>query len=154
MGEVHQDLFGEYDTVIRPTFNGAIRVEAREERLTGDAGAILAREVMDRLHLMDWLRNRLFDPRIPMMITHPLVELLRTQLILLMQGWTNSDDADFLRDDPAFRIAVSERRQDAPLRTPEGACVPDGLASQPTLSRLLETMTHEHNEPVECLVPE
>ena len=146
MGEVHQDLFGEYDTVIRPTFNGAIRVEAREERLTGDAGAILAREVMDRLHLMDWLRNRLFDPRIPMMITHPLVELLRTQLILLMQGWTNSDDADFLRDDPAFRIAVSERRQDAPLRTPEGACVPDGLASQPTLSRLLETMTRERNE--------
>ena len=133
MGEVHQDLFGEYDTVIRPTFNGAIRVEAREERLTGDAGAILAREVMDRLHLMDWLRNRLFDPRNPTMITHPLVELLRTQLILLMQGWTNSDDADFLRDDPAFRIAVSERRQDAPLRTPEA---PAGCAASYSRRRL------------------
>ena len=42
MGEIHLDLFGDYDTVIRPTFNGAVQVEAREERLTGDAGAILA----------------------------------------------------------------------------------------------------------------
>ena len=46
MGEVQVDLVGEFGTVIRPTFNGAIRVEARQERLTGDAGAILLREVM------------------------------------------------------------------------------------------------------------
>ncbi len=148
MGEAHPDLFSDYETVIRPTFNGAVRVEAREERLTGDAGAILAREIMDRIDLLEWLRDRLFDPRNPLMITHPLVELLRTQLMMLMQGWTDSDDADFLRDDPAFRIAVSERRQDAPLRTPEGACVPDGLPSQPTLSRFLATMAHERNERV------
>lgn len=148
MGERQRELFDEHDAAIRPTFNGAIRVEAREERLTSDAGALLAREVMERIRLIEWLEPRLFDPRDPQLITHPLVELLRTQLILLVQGWTNGDDADFLRDDPALRLAVSERRQDAPLRTPDEPGVPDGLASQPTLSRLLATLSHEDNDPV------
>ncbi len=148
MGEADLDLFSEHDTAIRPTFNGAIRVEARAERLTSDAGALLAREIMDRIGLIEWLSDRLYDARCPWLITHPLVELLRTELFLLMQGWTDGDDADFLRDDPAFRLAVSERRQDAALRTPDRASVPDGLASQPTLSRLLATMAHDRNEPV------
>ena len=148
MGETHPDLFGEYDTAIRPTFNGSVRVEARKERLTGDAGALLAREVMDRIHLIEWLEARLVDPRNPLLITHPLVELLRTQLLLLVQGWTASDDADFLRDDPALRLAVSERRQDAPLRTSDEAGVPDGLASQPTMSRVLASLSCEKNAPV------
>lgn len=148
MGEIHLDLLSDYDTVIRPTFNGAVQVEARPERLTGDAGAILAREVMDRIRVIEWLEERLFDPRDPAMITHPLVELLRTELLLLAQGWTDADDADFLRDDPAFRIGVSERKQDAALRTPDASRVADGLASQPTLSRLLAAMAHPGNERV------
>lgn len=53
MGEIHLDLLSDYDTVIRPTFNGAVRVEAREERLTADAGAILMREVMDRIRVIE-----------------------------------------------------------------------------------------------------
>lgn len=148
MGEIQPDHSCKYDVVIRPTFNGAIRVEARQERLTGDAGAILLRELMDRIGLIDWLCDRMLDPRDPALITHPLAELLRTQLALLGLGWTNSDDADFLREDPALRVAVSERRQDAPLRTPDESSVPDGLASQPTFSRLLATASDPHNEPV------
>ncbi len=148
MGETQAELFSDSDAVIRPTFNGSIRVEAREERLTSDAGAILAREVMDRIHLIEWLEARLFDPRQPEMITHPLVELLRTELLLLVQGWTDIDDADFLRDDPAFRIAVSNRKQDAPLRSPDKARLPDGLPSQPTLSRLLQSLTCADNPSV------
>ena len=146
MGETHFELFSDQNTVIKPSFNGSIRIEAREERLTGDAGALLAREIIYRMYLMEWLDQRLFDPRSPVMITHPLVELVRTQLILLVQGWTDADDADFLRDDPALRLAVSERKQDAPLRTPEQSGVPDGLASQPTLSRLLATLSDAHND--------
>jgi len=157
MGEMHPDLFSASDTAIRPTFNGAVRVEARDEKLTGDAGALLSREIMERISLTDWLEERLFDPRNPELVTHPLPELLRTQLSLLVQaclcvarrqGWTDADDADALRDDPALRIAVSDRKQDASLRTPEEAHVPDGLASQPTLSRQLAALSHDTNDPV------
>jgi hypothetical protein len=42
MGEARQRLLG-------VEFNGAIRIEGRPERLTADAGAIIVREVDERL---------------------------------------------------------------------------------------------------------
>ena len=137
MGETQQRQRSDQDGLIRPTFNGALRIEARRERLTGDAGVFLLRELMERTGLIQWLDAHFVDPRHPDLITHPMPELLRTTLALLAQGWTNADDADHLRHDPALRLAVSDRRQDNSLRTPAAAGTPDGLASQPTLSRLL-----------------
>ncbi|MDA0337101.1 MAG: IS1380 family transposase [bacterium] len=146
MGESLERQLPEQGAVLQPTFNGSIRIEARRERLTGDAGAILLREIMERVDLIPWLAQRLQDPRRPTMVIHPLQELLRTELTMLALGWTNADDADLLRHDPALRLAVSERKQDGPLRTPsEEAMVPDGLASQPTISRLLATLSQERN---------
>ncbi|MFQ5341939.1 MAG: IS1380 family transposase [Anaerolineae bacterium] len=75
-------------------------------------------------------------------ITHPQVELIRTIVILLSQGWQDRDDADRLRNDPTFRLAVSERRGAEPLHSPEEpGDHPDGLASQPTLSRLITDLS-------------
>ncbi len=137
----------EDSTPFRVDFNGSLRIEGRPERLTSEAGAIVLREVMGRVGIVDWLTERLVDPRKPEFITHPLSELLRTSLVLLGQGWRDQDDADALRDDAALRLAVSDRRGTGPLETREridndaplskNPIVPDGLASQPTLSRLL-----------------
>lgn len=147
MGEGRLPLF-------RPRFNGSVVVEARPERLTTDPGSVVIREVLDRLGMTEFLDSRIDDPRDPDLITHPMAELLRTSLILLAEGWRDQDDADFLRDDPVLRLSVSERRGVAPLemrprvegqaldKNPE---VPDGLASQPTLSRLITLLsTPEH----------
>jgi len=139
VGETQQPRRGDQDGLIRPTFNGALRIETRRERLTGDAGVLMLRELMERTGLIEWLDAHFTDPRHADLITHPMSELLRTTLTLLAQGWTDADDADHLRHDPALRLAVSDRRQDAPLRRPDSAGTPDGLASQPTLSRLLAT---------------
>ena len=106
---------GDDQTLLRPTFNGSLRIEGRPERLTGDAGAIVLRETMDRLGMIEWLGERLQDPRNPELITHPLSELMRTEFIRLAQGWRDQDDADHLRDDGAFRVAVSDRRGISPL---------------------------------------
>ena len=133
-------------TPFRADFNGSLRIEGRPERLTSEAGAIVLREVMERVGIIEWLDERLLDPRKPELITHPLPELMRTSLLLLAQGWRDQDDTDALRDDAAFRLAVSDRRGLGPLETREAReddgplgknpTVPDGLASQPTLSRL------------------
>ena len=139
---------GEYNTLFAPEFNHSLRVEARPERLTGECGGLILREILERLHLMDWLDERLLDPRRPDLITHPLRELLQTALILLGQGWRDQDDADTLRDDPLLRLAVSSRRGVSPLQTPQSTQVPDGLASQPTLSRLVETLSSHANRSV------
>jgi len=82
----------------------------------------------------------------PDLITHPLAELLRSRVFALAQGYHDQDDLDVLRDDPAFRLAVSQRRGISPLKTPgEEEQVPDGLASQPTQSRLVRALTTEAN---------
>lgn len=127
-------------------FNGSIRLEAREERLTAEAGALLLREVDERMGLSRWLAERLEDPRAPERIVHPLVELVRTQLVLLGQGWRDQDDADELRQDAALRLAVSERKSTGPVQQQPGA--PQGLASQPTLSRTTGILASEHNRQV------
>ena len=138
-------------------FNGSLRVEARPERLTSEAGAVILREVIERLGITPWLVERIEDPRDQELITHPMSELLNTSLLLLGQGWRDQDDAGALRGDAAMRLAVSSRRGISPLLTrtreegrplhknPE---VPDGLASQPTLSRLIGTLSSESNRPV------
>ncbi len=102
-----------------------------------------------------FLADRIEDPRNQDLITHPLVELLQTELLMLGQGWHDRDDADALRDDPVMRLAVSERRGIAPLLSPElpegeakNPPVPDGLASQPTLSRLGRSLATDENRAV------
>lgn len=134
------------DTLFRLDFNGSVKIEARPQRLTGDAGALLLRELMGQLGVDEYLADRLEDPRDPAVTKHPFSELLRTAVMLPAQGWRDQGDAELLREDPALRLAVSDRRGDAPLRpVPEGVLVPDGLASQPTLSRLHKTLSTPAN---------
>ena len=50
---------------IRPSFNRSLRLETRPELLSADTGALVQRELMDRSGLIDWLTERLHDPRHP-----------------------------------------------------------------------------------------
>ena len=137
-------------------FNPSLRVEPRPERLTVDAGAVLLRRVIHRLRYTRDLARHLRDTRNPDLITHPLEEMLNTALLMFAQGWRDEDDADELRDDPVFRLSVSTRRGLSPLaqrpdeerRRDKNPEHPDGLASQPTLSRMLRMLSPEDNRRV------
>lgn len=119
-------------------FNRALRVESRPDRLTGDPGAILLREVLERSGIVAWMTGRLTDPRRQVDVTHDLASLIRTAVLLAAQGWRDHDDADALRHDPAFRLAISSASGLTPLGGP-------GLASQPTLSRFTALMATPSN---------
>lgn len=131
MGEADPTLFGF-------SFNRSVELEGRPERLTADAGVLALRELDERVGFTHEIAAALHDPRRQDLVTHPLQELLRSRLFAMVQGHRDQDDLDRLRDDGAFRLAVSDRRGDAPLRpVPEEELTPDGLASQPTQSRLV-----------------
>jgi hypothetical protein len=134
----------EQGTLFPLDFNRSVRIEARPERLTQDAGVLLVRSLCDRLGLSGLVKRCLSDERNPERLRHPLIELLRTRLLAIVQGWGDQNDVGLLRDDPVFRLAVSERRGDRPLRSATGN-EPDGLCSQPTLSRLLKALSTEAN---------
>jgi transposase len=130
-------------------FNGSLKVMASEQPLTENAGALVLREALERLGTVKALTTVIRDPRRPENITHPLGELLTQRILLLAQGFAHQDDADRLRDDPALRLAASERRgvaalepwpapQPAPTKNPPA---PQGLGSQPTHSRLMRLLS-------------
>src|SRR5271157_5740933 len=105
MKSAHQQghVMGEDLMLFPAEFNGSLRVEARPERLTSEAGAVILREVIERLGITPWLVERIEDPRDQELITHPMSELLNTSLLLLGQGWRDQDDAGALRGDAAMR---------------------------------------------------
>jgi len=128
-------------------FNRSVGVRAApSESLTLDAGAVVLREVGERLHLWKLLEGALVDARDPDRITHAFIELLRTLILTQAQGWSSQREVDFLRSDPAFRLAVSTRRGERPLLPArEDVREPDGLASQPTISRLMAALSSDAN---------
>ena len=125
-------------------FNRSIHIDARPERVSGESGSLLMRELMDRLGYPQLFARHLRDPRDAGRVTHPFIELLRTALLLLAQGWSDQSDVGLLRDDPALRLAVSSRRGQRPLRDAVDR-EPAGLCSQPTLSRLVQALCSPEN---------
>jgi len=126
MGEAQDWLF-------EPTFNRAVKVQACDERITSDAGLLLLREADHRLGLTEWLAFQLDDPRRQDLIRYQMVELLRERVYALAQGYSAQDDADRLAHDPAMKMAAWDR--------PGQQSLSERLASQPTQSRLIGTLT-------------
>jgi Transposase DDE domain group 1 len=125
MGEGQEWLF-------EPTFNRSIKVRQKDQRLTSDAGVLLLREADHRLGLVASLAQRMIDPRDPAKVRYTLTELLRERLYALAQGYRAQDDLDRLAHDPALKMAVWDR--------PGKRVLDERLASQPTQSRLLDTL--------------
>jgi len=122
--------------------------------LTSDAGVLALREIFERLGLSGFLTERLVDERDQKMLTYSLPELVRTVVLLLALGYRDLDDADTLREEVAFRLAVSDRKGISPLTTPErpegvepprNPKEPEHLASQPTLSRMTDMLSTKQN---------
>ena len=111
------------------SFNRSIRIRSRRDRITGDSGALTGRELLTRSRVARFLAKGLPDKRDGRRIRHTQGRLARTLLLLAGQGRREHGDATALRDDPALRLATSDRAGTAPLG--EGGRMP----SQPTLSR-------------------
>ena len=111
------------------SFNRSIRIGSRRDRITGDSGALTGRELLGRSRVVRFLAKRLPDKRDGRRIRHSQRRLARTLLLLAGQGRREHSDATELRDDPALRLATSDRAGTAPLG--KGGRLP----SQPTLSR-------------------
>lgn len=92
--------------------------------ITSNAGVLLLRAVDERLGLTARLAACLPDGREPGKVQHSVLRLLRQRLYQIACGYEDCNDADQLRRDPAFKLAVGQ----APGQR--------DLASQPSLSRL------------------
>ncbi|TQE98532.1 MAG: hypothetical protein FKY71_13350 [Spiribacter salinus] len=131
---------GETLSLLQPSFNASVRVETRYERLSGDAGFLLLRDVLDDTGIIDHLAGRLHDARCPERVVHSLPELLRAAVAMIAQGWGDQSDAQRLHNDPLLALSGSDRRG-------VGAAGKT-LASQSTFSRLLDRLAQGANQEV------
>jgi hypothetical protein len=93
-------------------------------QLSSDGGLLALREVERRLGIADRLAACTEDPRAPGRVRHGLAAILRFRMLMIAAGYEDSNDADSLRHDPVFKLALD--------RPSDG----DPLCSQPTISRL------------------
>lgn len=128
--------------IFEPSFNRAVKIRSRDDRLTSNAGVLLLREAEERLGLIESLASNMADPRSQKDIRYPLPVLLRERIFAMALGYSVADDADLLAHDPAMRIAVWDR--------PGERVLEERLASQPTQSRLLDILA-DHKGNLESL---
>ena len=97
--------------VIRPDFNRAIRIDFQGAKITSDVGFLLMREVDDRFSIIEPLQNCLEDLRSPTHTKHSLVQMVRQRVYQMAAGYEDCNDADYLRIDPALRLALGKDHQ-------------------------------------------
>ncbi|CAH2606000.1 protein of unknown function (plasmid) [Rhodovastum atsumiense] len=100
-------------------------IEARFDAalMSSDGGLLVLREVEQRLGIAQRLAACIHDPRTPGRIVHGLDEILRFRMLMIAAGYEGGNDADSLRADPLFKLAMD--------RLPEHG----DLCSQSTVSR-------------------
>jgi Transposase DDE domain group 1 len=101
-----------------------LKVAFDAPHISSDGGALLLRQMDDRLGLSERLAALLPDERDPRKVKHDRREQLRQRLYQIAWGYADCNDADRLRHDPLLKRGCD--------RTPQA----EGLSSQPTLSRL------------------
>ena len=105
---------------------GGKRVEVKFDGglLSSNGGVLALREVERRLGVADRLADCLIDPRKPEQVTHIFADIVRFRLLMIAAGYEDGIDANALRCDPVFKMALDA--------TPSQR----DLCSQPTISRL------------------
>lgn len=91
--------------------------------LSSDGGLLALREIEQRLGIAKRLAACIDDPRAPERVVHGLDEIIRFRMLLIAAGYEDGNDADALRADPMFKLAME--------RLPEAG----DLCSQATVSR-------------------
>ncbi len=109
---------------LSPVSGKAIVARFGADCISSDGGLLALREVEQRLAIASRLAACIRDPRDPSRIVNGLDEIIRTRMLMIAAGYEDGNDADRLRRDPMFKLAMG--------RLPD-----DGeLCSQPTISRL------------------
>jgi hypothetical protein len=99
--------------VIWPDFNRAIRIDFRGATITSDVGFLLVREIDERFKIIEPMQDCLEDLRSPTHTKHSLVQMVRQRVYQMAAGYEDCNDADFLRIDPALRLALGKDHQAA-----------------------------------------
>lgn len=99
-------------------------IEFDAPEISSDGGALLLRQVDDRLGFSAGFAECLLEGRDSQRVRHSRQEQSRQRIFQIALGYEDCNDADRLRQDPLLKTVCDRAPHD-----------PQGLSSQPTLSR-------------------
>jgi hypothetical protein len=116
---------------IQADFNGG--------KLTSDAGALLLRELDQRIGLTKAISSCIPDPRHPLYTVHQQRTMIAQRIFGIALGYEDLNDHQSLRDDPLFQI-LSERGldEDMPLASPPTLCRLENRVGRKALAKISE----------------
>ena len=117
--------------------NKKIQADFSGGSLTSDAGAVLLREVDNRIGLINAINRCIPDPRHPFFIVHDQKTMLAQRIFGIALGYEDLNDHQSLRQDPLFQI-ISERgiKDDMPLASPPTLCRLENRIDRKTLAEI------------------
>ena len=93
---------------IRPDFNRSIFIDFAGAKITSDAGFLLMREVDQRFGIIESGCSHLTDERSASHRRHTFEQMIRQRVYQIAAGYEDCNDAEFLRVDPALRLALDK----------------------------------------------
>lgn len=111
-------------------FSKPISVNFSREHLSSNGGSLLLKAVDKKLGLTEAIAETIIDKRQPEKVRHEILDLVRQRVFGLASGYPDCNDAQHLKRDPIMKILCD--------RDPISG---EDLASQPTLSRLENSVT-------------
>jgi hypothetical protein len=135
----------------------AVVADFQGGRLTTDAGALLLRELEQRLGLVDALDAAIPDPRRPELIEHDQKALLAQRITAIACGYEDLNDHLTLRRDPAVQLAAGRVPEpEATLASPATLCRLENRIDRATLARLAGVLVDQfiasRDSPPEALI--
>ncbi len=110
MTECSQETFS-----FAPHFSRRVEAGFTAGQVSSDGGALLLRQADRRINLLGRLAGCFSDGRSPLLITHPLSEMLAQRIYGLALGYEDLNDHEQLRSDPLIGLLSGKRRLDEPL---------------------------------------
>jgi hypothetical protein len=135
----------------------AVRADFAGGRLTTDAGALLLREVAQRIGLFDALDAAIPDPRDPALVVHDQRALIAQRVTAIALGYEDLNDHQTLRVDPVLQLAAGKPPpDDRPLASPPTLCRLENRVDRAALVRIAQALVDQfvaaYHEPPEHLI--
>ena len=100
---------GEQQTeTIRLQFDRSIMIDFQGAKITSDTGLLLLREIDERFGILGPIGSELEDTRSWIHSKHTQLQMVRQRVYQIAAGYEDCNDADFLRIDPALRLAIGK----------------------------------------------
>jgi len=129
-------MIGKKSEIIAPEINlfplqgKNIELSFKGDRISSDGGLLLLRELDSQLTLLSSASNCIHDERDQRYIDHSVKELLTQRVFQIAAGYEDCNDCNDLLEDMILKMCAG--------RLPQSE---NDLASQPTMSRLENTVT-------------